>query len=112
MPEQRLVKLTAELSHAKLLGEVMQHGGAQELVKVMQAEANRRRKGQNAIHWDSTPDEFAAHEKRSLYASGYIQGLEFSVNVLLAIPQQIINIEAEIKTLAARIKADKRAKRQ
>lgn len=74
----------------------------------MQAEAKRRKSGINAIHWESTPDEFKAFEKRSLYGAGYIQGLEFGVNVLTAIPQQHANLTAQINDLAKQIKESKK----
>ncbi|MBI5117584.1 hypothetical protein HZA56_13995 [Candidatus Poribacteria bacterium] len=77
----------------------------------MQTEANRRRKGRDAIHWNSTADEFMAYEKKSLYAAGYIQGVEFGYNVLSAIPEQYASVKQSIDTLAKEIKAAKKAGR-
>lgn len=74
----------------------------------MRGEVNRRRKGRDAINWDSKPEEFEAFEKRSLYATGFIQGVEFGVNVLDALPQQYANVEQEIKKVSAQIKAAKK----
>lgn len=76
----------------------------------MRAEGARRRKGAQAIHWDSSADEFAAFEKKSLYAAGFIQGVDFGVNVIEAIPAQYVDTERSIKELAAEIKAAKKAR--
>lgn len=110
-PEQRLARLTSQLQHSELLNQLSEHQGFGELIKTMQAEAHRRKNGQNAINWESKPEEFAAHEKRALYAAGYIQGVEFGVNVLLSIPQQQANLEAEIKDVAAQIKEARKRRR-
>lgn len=74
----------------------------------MSSEANRRRKGRDAIHWDSTADEFKAFEKKSLYAAGYVQGVEFAINVLGAIPQQHASLKASVESLAKEIKTAKK----
>ena len=105
------MSLQAQLSHAELLKQITETQGFQELVKIMQAEANRRRKGRDAIHWDSTADEFQAYEKKSLYAAGFIQGVEFGVNVLEALPQQYSSLKQQIEDLAKQIKDSKKRDR-
>lgn len=35
---------------------------------------------QNALNHDDPAEKFIAHEKRSLYMTGYIQGLEYVLN--------------------------------
>lgn len=85
-----------------------QTDGFGELMTVMRTEVNRRRKGRDAIHFNSTSDEFAAFEKRSLYVTGFIQGLEFGINVMESVAESHASLEAQIKELAAEIKATKK----
>lgn len=110
-PEQRLARLQQQLSHSELLKQLTEHQGYAELIKTLSSEVSRRRKGANAINWESKAEEFNAFEKRSLYAAGYIQGAEFALNVLLAIPQQQANLEQEIATVEAQIKEAKKRRR-
>lgn len=75
----------------------------------MQSEAKRRRIGRDNISWNSTADEFLAYEKKSLYAGGFIQGLEYSTNVLKTIPKQCADLDVEIEKLAKEIKMGKQS---
>lgn len=103
-----MLKLQAQLSHHELLLQITQHENFPALLGTMEAEAKRRRIGRDSIHWDSKPEEFDAFEKKALYATGFIQGVEFGVNVLKSIPQQHANIKAEMEDLANQIKESKK----
>lgn len=74
----------------------------------MEAEVKRRRVGRDSIHWDSPPEAFAAFEKKSLYATGFIQGVEFGVNLLKSIPEQHANTKKEIENIAKQIKESRK----
>ncbi len=104
--QQRLVSLTSRLSELAEVKQLTEHNGFQQLLNIMQAEVKRRRVGRDSIHWDSTADEFQAYEKKSLYAAGFIQGVEFGVNVLMTIPQEYAKIESDIKQLRDKMKGE------
>lgn len=110
--QQRLVSLTALLSHQSKLKQLTEHEGFAELLTVVKAEGARRRKGAQAINWDSTADEFRAFEKKSLYAAGFIQGVDFAANVLESIPTAYEDTKRSIDELAAQIKEENRQKKR
>lgn len=109
-PQQRLQRLEARKSHALRIKTLLDNEGWLELAATMEAEIKRRRIARDSLNWESTADEFLAFKEKASYATGFIQGAEFILNVARAIPQELEQIEAEIKNIKqpARQQAEER----